>query len=66
MPDDSLDTLPAMLTVKQVADYMQVNIRTVQDWVNAGELARVMIGKREYRIRRSELMRFIEERERKG
>lgn len=66
MPDDSLDTLPAMLTVKQVADYMQVNIRTVQDWVNAGEIARVMIGKREYRIRRSELMRFIEERERKG
>lgn len=66
MSDDSPDMLPAMLTVKQVADYMQVNIRTVQEWVNAGELARVMIGKREYRIRRSELMRFIEAREKKG
>ncbi len=66
MPYDASEALPEMLTVKQVADYMQVDIRTVQNWVNAGELARVMIGKREYRIRKSELMRFIEERERKG
>jgi excisionase family DNA binding protein len=66
MQDDRFDQLPEMLTVKQIAEYMQVNIRTVQDWVSTGEMARVMIGKREYRIKRGELQRFIQEREKRG
>jgi excisionase family DNA binding protein len=66
MQDDRFDQLPEMLTVKQIAEYMQVNIRTVQDWVSTGEMARVMIGKREYRIKRVELQRFIQEREKRG
>jgi excisionase family DNA binding protein len=46
---------------------MQVHIGTVRLWVKNGELPAVWIGKREYRIRKSALDKFIEEREgRKG
>ncbi len=56
-----------MLTADEVARIMKVNIRTVRQWVSNGELAIISIGKREYRIARSELNRFIRERqERKG
>ena len=61
MPDDE------MLTADEVAKIMKVNIRTVRQWVSTGGLAIIWIGKREYRIARSELNRFIQERqERKG
>ena len=56
-----------MLTADEVARIMKVNIRTVRQWVADGELGVVWIGKREYRIARSELNKFIKERQgRKG
>jgi excisionase family DNA binding protein len=56
-----------MLTADDVARIMKVNIRTVRQWVSTGELAIVWIGKREYRITRNELNKFIQERQgRKG
>jgi excisionase family DNA binding protein len=56
-----------MLTADEVAKIMKVNIRTVSQWVADGELGVVWIGKRENRIARSELNRFIKERQgRKG
>jgi len=56
-----------LLTVDEAAEIMKVHPRTIRGYVNSGELAVVMIGKREYRIRRSELNRFIREKEeRKG
>ncbi len=56
-----------MLTADDVARIMKVNIRTVRQWVADGELGVIWIGKREYRIARSELNRFIRERQgRKG
>lgn len=56
-----------ILTAEEVAKIMKVNIRTVREWVSNGELAVIMVGKREYRIRRSELNRFMQDREkRKG
>lgn len=56
-----------MLTADDVAKIMKVNIRTVRQWVSDGSLGVVWIGKREYRIARSELNRFIRERQgRKG
>jgi excisionase family DNA binding protein len=61
MPDEEL------LTVDEAAQIMRVNPRTIRDYVNAGDLAVFMVGKREYRIRRATLNKFIQEREqRKG
>ena len=52
-----------LLTVDDAAKIMKVHPRTIRAFINSGELAIVEIGKREYRIRRSELNRFIRERE---
>ena len=48
-----------MLTVEEVAEMMKVNIRTVRAWVLSGELPRIRIGKREYRISKADLRAFI-------
>lgn len=55
-----------MLTAEEVAKIMKVHITTVRKWIRNNELRVVEIGVREYRIRRSELDRFIQERERKA
>jgi excisionase family DNA binding protein len=52
-----------ILTADEVAKIMKVNIRTVRQWVANGELTVIWIGKREYRISRSELNTFIRERQ---
>ena len=54
-----------MLTADEVSNIMKVHIRTVRKWVKDGKIAVVEIGSREYRIRRSELNRFISESEHK-
>jgi excisionase family DNA binding protein len=51
-----------MLTVPQVAGYMQVHVETVRRWLREGQLRGVNLGgKGGWRIRRDELERFIEE-----
>ena len=50
-----------MLTAEEVAKIMKVHISTVRKWVRTKELKKVKIGIRGYRIRRSDLKRFIEE-----
>jgi len=55
-----------MLTVKQVADRMSVDERTVRAWIQKGELKAVNVGgrlRREYRIRPDDLEEFIRSRE---
>ena len=59
MSDDEI------LTAEEVAKIMKVNIRSVRDWVSTGDLAVIMVGKREYRIKRSELDKFIQNREKR-
>ncbi len=54
-----------MLTADEFANIMKVHIRTERKWVKDGKIAIVEISSREYRIRRSELNRFIEESEHK-
>ena len=51
-----------ILTVDEVAKIMKVNIRTVRAWIQSGELPRIWIGKREYRISRADLRAFAEKR----
>lgn len=52
-----------LVTVKEAAKILSVHESTVRRLIDTGELARVPIGKREYRIRYSELLRFMQERE---
>jgi len=52
-----------MLTAEEVAKIMKVHISTVRKWVRAKSLKTVKIGMRGYRIRRSELERFMREQE---
>jgi excisionase family DNA binding protein len=51
-----------MYTAEEVAKIMKVHISTVRKWVRTKALKTVKIGIRGYRIRRSDLDRFIEER----
>ena len=51
------------LTAKQIADELQVNKETVLRWLRRRELTGVDMGHRiGYRVRRSDLERFIEQR----
>jgi excisionase family DNA binding protein len=54
-----------MLTVKQVAQHMNVDEATVRRWIQAGDLRAVNIGRvrPEYRIRPSDLDDYISKRE---
>ncbi len=55
-----------MLTAEEVAKLMKTSIKTVRGWVQSGELARIPIGKREYRIVRRDLDAFIAKRRQQG
>jgi len=53
-----------MLTVQEVARQMKVSERTVRNWIEKDGLVAFPIGKRGYRIARSDLNAFIERRKR--
>jgi excisionase family DNA binding protein len=53
-----------ILTVEQVADYLQVHPETVRRWIREGRLRGMNpSGKSGWRIRRDELQRFIRDAE---
>ena len=52
-----------LLKPKQVADELQLNILTVYRYIRQEKLRVVRLSAREFRIRRSELDRFLRERE---
>ena len=54
-----------MLTVKQVAERMNVDEKTVRNWIQRGDLRAINIGRLrpEYRIRPADLEYFIEHRQ---
>ena len=52
------------LTVKQIAEHLQVTEATVNRWLRTGDLRGVNFGGRTgYRVRESDFQRFIAERE---
>jgi excisionase family DNA binding protein len=53
------------LTVDQAAKLVQVNKRTVLAWIGSGELPVIVIGKRGYRIAKTDLHNFLEARKRR-
>ena len=52
------------LTTQEVAEELRVNEETVRRWIRAGELPVLDLGggRAGYRVRRSDLQRFIQER----
>jgi excisionase family DNA binding protein len=54
-----------MLTVKQVAERMSVDEKTVRNWIQRGELRAINIGRirPEYRIRPEDFDEFVRERQ---
>jgi excisionase family DNA binding protein len=58
---ESNDTL---LTAKEVADRLRVNIKTVQKWIASGELAAIDLGQA-YRVSEVDLQMFLGNRRRR-
>lgn len=48
-----------MYTIQEVADMMKVSGRTVRNWIDRDGLPAFPIGKRGYRIAKSDLLAFI-------
>ena len=50
-----------LLTVEQVADYLQVHPETVRQWLRDGRMAGINFGRRGgWRVHRDDLTRFID------
>jgi len=49
------------LTLQQIADELQLHIETVREWVRTKRLAAYKVG-RDYRVKRTDLDKFLEER----
>jgi excisionase family DNA binding protein len=55
-----------LLTTDEVAKIIKMHVTTVRKMLRNGVLKYIEVAPREYRVRRSELDRFLQERERKG
>ena len=60
---EQVQTNEELLKPKQVARELQSNIRTVYRYIRQEKLRVVRLSAREFRIRRSELDRFLQEHE---
>jgi excisionase family DNA binding protein len=61
--NELIQTDDELLKPQQVADELQLNIETIYRYIRSQQLRIVRLSAREYRIRRSELNRFLRERE---
>jgi excisionase family DNA binding protein len=59
----TLEDLPDIISVQQVADFLGVSKNTLYSWCNTGELTSFKIGNTR-RIRKSVLLNWIEQKER--
>jgi excisionase family DNA binding protein len=62
-PYEPVKTDDELLKTKQVAEELQLNIETIYRYIRSQQLRVVRLSAREFRIRRSELNRFLRERE---
>jgi excisionase family DNA binding protein len=49
-----------VLTVHEIAEALKVNQQTVRNWIDAGDLAAIRVGKRRVRVRRRDLEAFLD------
>jgi len=57
-PVHSQAQLPELLTLEQVAEHLQVSVKTVRRWIDAGDLVAHRIG-RGLRVSKADLQAFI-------
>jgi len=49
----------SLLTVKEIADYLKLNVLTVYEYIRTGQLSAVKLG-RYYRVIRKDLLAFVD------
>lgn len=49
------------LTTKEIASILKVNVLTIRRWIDSGKLPATFLGK-EYRIKKSDYEKFLDER----
>ena len=49
-----------VMTASEAAEYLQVHIKTLYDWIRAGELRVIKLGPRSMRILKEDLLQFLE------
>ena len=55
-----------LLTLEEVKVYLKVHIDTLRKWCRTGYLPAIKLSPREYRVRRSDLNKFLQERQMKS
>lgn len=58
----TVDLLPDILTIQEVAEYLKVSRNTIYTWVNTGELPSFKTGNTR-RIRKQALLEWIQKKE---
>ena len=48
-----------IMTVAEAAEYLQIHIKTLYEWIKSGELAVIKLGPRSTRIRKSDVDAFL-------
>lgn len=52
-----------LLTTEEIAKELKYHIETVRKWIREGKLKAMRINRKEYRVKRSELERFLAEKQ---
>jgi excisionase family DNA binding protein len=55
--------LEELLTTEEIAKELKYHIETVRKWIREGKLKATRINRKEYRVKRSELERFLAEKQ---
>jgi excisionase family DNA binding protein len=55
-----------LLTTEEIAEELKFHIETVRKWIREKKLKATRINRKEYRVRRSDLDKFLEDRNSNG
>ena len=61
MNDKSVTAPTRLLTIREVADYLQVDEKTIRRWIATGDLNAFKLG-RQWRVAERDLQNFLRER----
>lgn len=61
MNDKSVTAPARLLTIREVADYLQADEKTIRRWIKARNLPAFKLG-RQWRVAEKDLQRFLNER----
>ena len=55
-----MDEVREVMTAQEAADYLQIHIKTLHDWIKSGELKASKLGPRSTRILKKDILSFLE------